>query len=220
MLEAAIFDMDGLLADTEPLWHEIEVAAYAEVGLAMTPEECMQTMGLRVDEAVAYWYGRAPWPGPTPAELCATIVERMVAAIALRAGPMAGAVDLIDRLHRRGWRVALASSSPYAIIDAVLARCDLASAFEVVHSAQDEDSGKPHPAIYLTTAAKLGVAPAACLAFEDSVNGMVSAKAARMRCVAVPMPAALENPAWGLADRVVTSLTEVDDAVLDSLGEG
>jgi len=99
----------------------------------------------------------------------------------------------------------------------VVTRCELADAFDVIHSAEDEDNGKPHPAIYLTTAAKLGVAPTTCLAFEDSVNGMVAAKAARMRCVAAPMPSARRDPEWGLADRVVGSLAEVDAAMLDSL---
>jgi sugar-phosphatase len=220
MLTAAIFDMDGLLADTEPLWHEVECAAYAEVGLAMTAEECMQTMGLRVDEAVGYWYARAPWPDVTPDELCTRIVERMVAEIATRTAPMSGAVELIARMRARGWRIAVASSSPYAIIDAVVARCDLGAAFDVVHSAQDEAQGKPHPAIYLTAAAKLGVVPTECLALEDSVNGMVASKAARMRCVAVPMPAARHEPQWGLADLVIDSLVALDDAALDRLAVG
>jgi sugar-phosphatase len=218
MLEAAIFDMDGLLADTEPLWHEVECAAYAEVGLSMTAEECMQTMGLRVDEAVAYWFARSPWTGPTPDELSARIVERMVIEIRGRTAPMPGAVDLIERMRARGWRVGLASSSPYAIIEAVVTRCDLGDAFDVVHSAQDEEWGKPHPAIFLTTAAQLGVDATACVALEDSVNGMVAAKAARMRCIAVPMPAALSDSRWALADLVVDSLAAVDDAVLDRLG--
>jgi len=212
--------MDGLLADTEPLWHEVECAAYAEVGLAITAEECMLTMGLRVDEAVAFWYARTPSMTGSPEELCGRIVERMVAAIATRTAPMPGALELIDRMQARGWGLALASSSPYAIIDAVLTRCGLRAAFSVVHSAQDEERGKPDPAIYLTAAAKLGVAPTACVALEDSVNGMVSAKAARMQVIAVPMPAHRAEPAWGLADVVVDSLVDVDDGVLERLAGG
>nr|MBA3655038.1 hexitol phosphatase HxpB [Actinomycetota bacterium] len=216
-MEAAIFDMDGLLADTEPLWHEVECAAYAEVGLHVTAQECMQTMGMRVDEAVGYWFARSPWAGVTPAVLSVRIVDRMVDAISTRTEPMPGAIDLIARVRARGWSVALASSSPYAIIDAVVTRCGFLDAFEVIHSAQDEDYGKPHPAIYLTAAAKLGVAPTACVALEDSVNGMVAAKAARMGCIAVPMPEARSDPRWALADVVVESLADVDDACLDAL---
>jgi sugar-phosphatase len=218
-LRAAIFDMDGLLADTEPLWHEVECAAYAEVGLDITPEECMQTMGMRVDEAVEYWFAKAPWDG-SPAEVVGRIVGRMVEAIAARTQPMPGAVDLLQRLRARDWPLALASSSPYAIIDAVVTRCGFADAFDVIHSAEDEENGKPHPAIYLTTAAKLGVAPTACLALEDSVNGMVAAKAARMTCVAVPMPGARDDPRWGLADVVLSSLVDLDGPTLETLAAG
>jgi sugar-phosphatase len=220
MLRAAIFDMDGLLADTEPLWHEVECAIYATVGLNITAEECMQTMGMRVDEAVNYWFERAPWPGETPAELTVRIVTAMVAAIRERTAPMPGATDLIARLRTAGWSLAIASSSPYAIIEAVVDRCGFADVFDVIHSAQDEDSGKPHPAIYLTAAAKLGVAPQDCLALEDSANGLIAAKAARMTCVVVPMPDARHDPRWGMADLVVDSLADVDAAALAGLQAG
>ena len=220
MLVAAIFDMDGLLADTEPLWHEVECAVYASVGLPMTAEECMQTMGMRVDEAVRYWYERAPWPSESPEAVVARIVDEMVIAIGKRTSPMPGAVDLIARVRDRGWPVALASSSPYAIIDAVVARCGFEGSFDVIHSAQDEEFGKPHPAIYLTAAAKLGVAPDTCVALEDSANGLIAAKAARMACVVVPMPAARHDARWGMADLVVDSLADVDEPALIALGAG
>jgi len=211
--------MDGLLADTEPLWHEVECATYAEVGLHITAEECMQTMGMRVDEAVAYWYAKAPWEG-TADDVVAAIVGRMIEAITARTEPMPGAVDLLARLKALGWRTALASSSPFAIIDAVVRRCGFGEAFEVIHSAEAELNGKPHPAIYLTTAAKLGVAPDKCLALEDSVNGMVAAKAARMKCVVVPMPAARDDPRWGLADLMLPSLADLDVGALERLSAG
>lgn len=212
--------MDGLLADTEPLWHEVECAVYAEVGLHITAEECMQTMGMRVDEAVGYWYAKARWEGVTPQAVTERIVERMVEAIAARSEPMPGAVELLARLRARAWPLALASSSMYAVIDAVVNRCGFADSFDVIHSAEDEEYGKPHPAIYLTAAAKLGVGPAECLALEDSVNGMVAAKAAKMRCVVVPMPDARRDQQWGLADAVLPSLEHLDDALLDLLAGG
>ncbi len=86
------------------------------------------------------------------------------------------------------------------------------------HSAEWEPLGKPHPGAYLTTAAKLGVDPTACLAFEDSFNGAISAKAARMRVVAVPEPAALDSPRWGFCDLVLRSLTAFDESTLRSIG--
>ena len=200
---AVIFDMDGVLVDSEPLWQVAEIEVFAAVGVALTIERCQETIGLRIDEAVDHWWIRHPWSGPLPAEVADGIVARVTELIAERAEPLPGVRDAIAAARRVG-PIALASSSPRRLIDAVLARFDLH--FDVVHSAEDEAFGKPHPAIYLTTADRLGVAPTRCLAVEDSVNGVVAAKAARMACVAIPELAQRDDPRFGVADAVLDSL--------------
>ena len=212
MLQAAIFDMDGLIIDSEPLWQDVEVRVLGALGVPLTPELCTQTMGFRVNEAVAHWRRAYPWDGPGEAEVADEIVAGVIDRIGRDGTLLDGVVDTIATLEERGLRLAVASSSFYRVIDAVLDRFDLRRHFEVVHSAEDEERGKPDPAVYLTTAAKLGVDPAACLALEDSINGVLSAKAAGMACVAVPDTAVRGDPRFEAADLVVTSLRDLDAA--------
>jgi sugar-phosphatase len=115
---------------------------------------------------------------------------------------------------RAGLQLAVASSSPPRLIEASLARLGLRDHFTEIVSAESEPYGKPHPAVFLTTAARLGVAPTECLVFEDSLNGLVAAKAARMICVAVPERV---DPRFAFADLVLPSLEAFDDDALATL---
>lgn len=218
MLRAAIFDMDGLLIDSEPSWRRAEVACFGEVGLALTEDDCHATTGLRIDEVARHWHRRAPWEGPTPHEVAARIVDRMIAIVGAEGTAMPGAAAAVERCAAAGLRLALASSSPARLIDATLARLGLRDRFEVVVSAEHEALGKPHPAVFLTTAARLGVDAADCLVLEDSLHGVIAAKAARMTCVAVPDPSRRDDPRFALADRVLPSLAALDGPTLAALG--
>jgi mannitol-1-/sugar-/sorbitol-6-/2-deoxyglucose-6-phosphatase len=206
---ALIFDMDGVLIDSEPLWHEAEITAFAEAGLSLTSEDCLRTTGLRVDETVGYWCERHPGLSPRRDLLVTSILDQLVELVARRGTLKSGVEEVLDRIRSRGLRLALASSSPYRVIHAVLGAFGLDTAFEVVHSAEEEDRGKPDPAVYLTTAHKLGVKPELCLAVEDSPNGLLSAKAAGMKCIVVPEPALRADPRFAVADALVGSLDEV-----------
>jgi beta-phosphoglucomutase-like phosphatase (HAD superfamily) len=109
------------------------------------------------------------------------------------------------------------SGSYAVVIEAALRRLGIESEVSVWHSADWDPLGKPHPGAYLSTAAKLGADPTGCLALEDSFNGAISAKAARMRVVVVPEPTSLESPRWGFCDAVLPSLTDFDEALVRSL---
>jgi sugar-phosphatase len=217
-LTAAIFDMDGLLIDSEPAWRRAEVEVFATVGLELTERDCEATTGLRIDEVARHWFARAPWEGPSPHEVAERIVDRMTALVAAEGVPMPGAHEAVERCRAAGLRLGLASSSAARLIDATLERLDLRDAFEVRCSAQHERWGKPHPAVFLTCAARLGVAPSGCLVLEDSLNGVIAAKAARMRCVAVPEATQRGDARFALADRVLDSLEALDAAALAALG--
>ena len=155
--------------------------------------------------------------GPSVSQVRERIVARATALIVARAPAKPGLQESLRVMAEAGLRCAMASSSPVTLIRAVLEKLGLTSAFEVVASAEAEPFGKPHPGVYLSTAAALGVEPAVCVALEDSLNGVVAAKAARMRCIAVPDEWAEQDPRLVLADATVRSLHDVNRALLDRL---
>jgi mannitol-1-/sugar-/sorbitol-6-/2-deoxyglucose-6-phosphatase len=212
MLRAAIFDLDGLLIDSEPWWRKAEVELFAEVGIHLREEQCIETTGLRIDEVVQYRRSQKPWEGPpTTQELADRIVERVIALVREHAEPKAGREHAIDVCSTAKLRLAVASSSPLRLIEASLDRLQLRSRFELIVSAERERYGKPHPAVFITTADRLGVDPSECIVFEDSMRGVIAAKAAGMRCIAVPEH---DDPRFVIADRVLPSLEAFDGSMI------
>lgn len=208
LVDAVIFDMDGLLIDSEPLWRTVEVAVLRSAGLSLVEKDCEATTGLRIDEVTAFWHQRQPLQGLSSEEAAARIVDEMVARAPQEARALPGAAAAVQAARDAGLKVALCSSSPLRLIEACVRALGLAGAFDVTVSAENESHGKPHPAVYLTTAARLGVPGANCVAVEDSLNGVIAAKAARMACVAVPQLSG-GDPAlarFGVADVVLPSL--------------
>jgi sugar-phosphatase len=209
--------MDGLLIDSEILWHEAEIEILGGLGVPLAVEGCRSTKGMFVDEVTEHWYRLYPWPGPTPAEVAVTVVDRVIELILSKGELKPGAEHAIELCDQRGLALAVASSSQYRLIDAALSHFGLRDRFALVHSAEDEEYGKPHPAVFLTAATKLGAVPRRCLVWEDAPAGVLAAKAASMACIAVPEPAEADHPAFGLADLVVGSLLQVSGASLDEL---
>lgn len=216
-MRAILFDMDGLLIDSEPLWHEAEIYGFGLAGFYLTPEQCLETTGLRVDEVVEFRYAQQPWAAPDQEAIAAAIIERLVELVHAKGVLKPGVAEALDCARRSGARIALASSSHYVIIDAVVDTFGLRSAFEVIHSAEEETRGKPEPDVYLTAARKLSVDPAACVALEDSPNGVLAAKAAGMKCIAIPEPALRGDPRLARADAILGSLLDFDAALLSRL---
>jgi sugar-phosphatase len=204
-----IFDMDGLLVDSEPLWLEAEVQALGEVGIPRAELIAADTTGLRNDETVNFWYRRHPWPGPDPAQVSARILDLVTILIQDRAGPMPGVGHALAVCRQLGLPIAIASSSPLTLIQAVMTKLGIEPDVSVIRSAESEAHGKPDPAIFLSTARELGESPRDCLVLEDSANGVAAAKAAGMRCIAVPAPESRRDPRFGIADAVLDSLQDV-----------
>ena len=214
---ASIFDMDGLLIDSEVLWHEAELEILGGLGVPLAQEGLRTTKGMFVHEVTEHWFARHPWAGPTPADVAVSIVDRVIELIVTEGELKPGALHAVDLCAARGLRLALASSSEYRLIEAALGHFDLRSRFVLVRSAEEEAYGKPHPAVFVTTASLLDVARRACLVWEDAPAGVLAAKAASMACIAVPEKGEGHHPAFGIADLVVDSLLDVDDAALDAL---
>lgn len=217
MIKAVILDMDGLLIDSEPIWEEAEVLCFAKVGVPLTSEMTKRTMGLRVDEVVQYWFTRYPWKEITQKEVKTEIVEKVIELVKEKGIARKGVNELIAMLKRKNFPLAIASSSQTEIINAVLNKLGIGQEIEVIHSAEHEPFGKPHPVVYITAAEKLGVLPQDCLAFEDSPNGVLAAKAAKMKCVAVPDEKMKEDKRFFIADKVINSLLDFTEKDFDDL---
>ena len=216
-IAAVIFDLDGLLIDSEPLWQEAEILVFKQVNITLTTELCLQTKGLRIDEVVNYWYQKYPWTSLSKQEVEKLIINKVIELISLKGEPLAGIDNAVSLVRQKSVKVALASSSSSTIIQAALQKLNLSDVFTQVYSAESEILGKPHPGVYLTTANMLNVAPQQCLALEDSLNGVLAAKAAQMKCIAIPEASQLNNPKFAIADLTLASLEEFNDVVWNRL---
>ncbi len=190
---------------------------FGALGLSLDEAELRETMGLRIDDAVRHWWERRPWAGMAPVEVERAITSRVAEMVRTSGTSMPGALEAMALCHRLALPVAVCSGSYAVVVEAALRRLGIESRVAAWHSAEREPLGKPHPGAYLSTAAKLGVEPTGCLAVEDSFNGAIAAKAARMRVVAVPEPASFASARWGFCEARLSSLAEFDEELIRSL---
>jgi len=218
---SVVFDMDGLLIDTEPAWRTAEVAVLGRHGVRLSRADVIDSTGHEIGAVVAGWLRRLPGPhgagSPDAVAVTDEITDLVIAHVAAEGEPMAGVPEAITLFKRLGLRLAIASSSPPRLIDAVCRRIGL-DWIGVRCSAATEARGKPAPDVYLTAARRLGEDPARCLALEDSVAGVMAARAAGLRCIAVPDPHLAGDPGYRAADLVLGSLTQLGERALGDLG--
>jgi len=217
MIEAVIFDMDGVLIDSEPLWRKAERIVFSKVNIHLTEQINTQTIGLRTDEVVEYWYKKHPWNHMSRQEITRNIEQTVEQLILTEGQPMEGYRETVLFFREQGIKTGLASSSHLQLIQAVLKKLEIADLFSVAHSAEFEEFGKPHPGVYLTAAEKLGVHPANCLAIEDSVNGFLSAHAAGMKTIVMPAPENRNHREFRNAGCMIQSLGEINKQLLIKL---
>jgi HAD superfamily hydrolase (TIGR01509 family) len=216
VVDAVVFDLDGVLIDSEPVWEEVRRAYVVEHGGQWQPDTQRRLMGMSTQEWASYLSEELGVRQP-PEEVARGVVERMVQRYHTALPLMPGAVEAVRRLAAH-WPLGLASSSPRSLIDHVLAEAGLGSAFAVTLSTEEVARGKPAPDAYLTVAEKLGIAPARCAAVEDSSNGLRSAAAAGMVVIAVPHPRYPPDPdALALAERVLSTLDDLTPDLLSTI---
>jgi len=207
--DAVIFDMDGVLIDSEPWWRKAEIEIFKTVGLSLTDDDCMKTTGCRFDEVVEYWYHRFPWQGKTTEQVATEVIDLMEHHIAYDAPLILGVHEAVHHAATSGAKLAVASSSALRLIKAMATRLQRDGIFDALVSAEFEPYGKPHPAVFLSAAKQLGVKPEKCLVIEDSLFGVVAAKAAKMSCVAIPAMHDRANPKFAIADFMLTDIGQL-----------
>ncbi|HBB38270.1 MAG TPA: hexitol phosphatase HxpB [Candidatus Magasanikbacteria bacterium] len=182
---AIIFDMDGVLIDSEPIWKDAGIELFTRLGVPMTRERMAETMGMRCDEVVALRYASEPWNSMTVDEATDELIRLVVEKTKATGQALPGALSAIRVAQEMGVKTAIASSSPMVLIEAVIDHLQLGD-FDALHSAFSEKRGKPAPDVYLAAAKALDILPEHCIVIEDSLNGMKAAKAAGMTCIAIP----------------------------------
>jgi HAD superfamily hydrolase (TIGR01509 family) len=213
VIEAVVFDLDGVILDSEELWDEVREALARERGGRWHEGAQADMMGMSSREWSVYMHERIGLPEP-PDEINREVVRRMLERYRQELPLIPGAVEAVQRLAAR-WPLGLASSSNRELIDAALEAAGIARYFRVTVSSEEVERGKPAPDVYLEAARRLGVAPDRCAAIEDSHNGIRSAKAAGMRVIAIPnrrFPPSEE--ALADADVLLDSIAELNPEVV------
>lgn len=215
MIEGVVFDLDGLLLDTEQVWDEVREALTRERGGRWHDRAQADMMGMSSTEWSRYMRDELGLAEP-PEELNRLVVERMQERYADRLPLIDGAVEAVRRLAER-WPLGLASSSNRPLIDLALEEMGVASLFAATVSSEEVERGKPAPDVYLEAARRLGARPEDLVAVEDSANGIRAARAAGMSVVAIPNAHFPPPPeVLGDADVVLDSLAELSPAAVES----
>lgn len=216
MIKAVIFDMDGVMIDSEPLWEKTERILLAKRGIDYNPTYRDKIVGLNQNDS-----GRLMKETfnliETVEEIIAERIEILLDLYEKELELMPGLLPILKGLKESEFLLALASSSPIRVINFVLDKFSLMEFFSVVVSGDFIELGKPHPDIYIYTAKRLGIAPRECVVIEDSINGVKAAKGAGMICIAVP-DKRLEQREFQIADLVVDSLGMISVEAIKNLG--
>jgi HAD superfamily hydrolase (TIGR01509 family) len=213
VIDAVVFDLDGVIIDSEELWNEVREALARERGGRWSARAQADMMGMSSTEWSRYLHDVVGLPEP-PEEINREVVDRMLARYSERLPLIDGAVDAVKRLAAH-WPLGVASSSNRELIDRVLEVSGLAPYFKATVSSEEVAHGKPAPDVYLEAARRLGVKPSRCAAIEDSASGIRSAHAAGMRVIAIPNHAFPPPPdVVALADVVLDSIAELRPATI------
>lgn len=216
-LNTVIFDMDGLLIDSEPCWEEAGAETLKQYGIVLTNQQYQTTTGLRTKEWIDWWFTHFNIDKSFSTAAGDTIVAQALEKIKADGVCMPGVEYIFNFFKERNFHIGLATSSPVELIKIVTEKLKIHHLIEAYSSAEELEHSKPHPQVYLNCAEKLNVSPLQCVCFEDSFNGMISAKAARMKCVVVPAPQQWHEDRWGAADLKLASLTDFNDELLKQL---
>jgi sugar-phosphatase len=208
-LNTVIFDMDGLIIDSEPLWYEAAQETLKVFNVSISEEAYNTTTGLRTPEFLEHWFRIFDIDKIHLAKTETEILERLIYKINTKGNMMQGVVHAINVFSDMNFKIGLASSSPFGVIHAVLDKLQLTHHFSAIASAEHLDYGKPHPQVFLDCARSLQSDPASCICIEDSFNGLIAAKAAKMKCIIVPHPSQFEMARWNIADLKISSLADI-----------
>ena len=213
MPKAVIFDMDGIIIDSEPLWRRAMIRVFNASGLPFTDNDCRVTTGMRIDQVIAFWNNKTPFTKDENA-VRNNIEDHLCGLISAEGKPMKGLQQSLDVIASQNLIIALATSSSEKLIKCVLSVLNIECYFKHIQSAEHLVYGKPHPEVFLKCAEAINTKPGDCLVLEDSLNGIIAAKAAGMRVIGIPEEHNINNQKFCIADVTLHSLQEINSEII------
>lgn len=209
MIKAVIFDMDGTLIDSQPIWYRVSIDFFQKNGFPITMDDMIKLTGSPVGKLVDFVLQAHGQKEKDRAQLVAELMDYAVSEILAAKPLMPNVKETLAFLKQHQIKMAVASASPRNMLQGIVESCGIAEYFDYLASAEDLAFNKPHPAVYLHAAQQLGVSAAECFAVEDSILGMISGKAASMKTVVIPAQAEWDDPRWSLADFKLANIAEL-----------
>lgn len=209
--------MDGLLIDSEPFWEEAGKETLEKFGVALSPDQYALTTGLRTAEWIQHWFEYFNIETKYQKKAEEIIIQKAIEKIIAHGTPMPGVHYIFDFFKKRNFKIGLATSSPLALANPVIEKLNIRNYLNTITSAELLPFGKPHPQVFINCAGSLNSAALQCVVFEDSFNGMIAAKAARMKCVVIPARQQQEEVKWKAADLQLNLLEDFTDKLLNVL---
>jgi mannitol-1-/sugar-/sorbitol-6-/2-deoxyglucose-6-phosphatase len=210
-ITTVIFDMDGLLIDSEPLWQEAGKETLEKFDVILSNEQYQSSTGLRTPEWIDHWFSFFGIDKKHAPDAIKTIESTAISKIKDNGEALPGVDYIMEFFKERQLTLAVASSSPMELINVVVDKLNIRSYLSNTTSAEKLPFGKPHPQVFIECAQSLKIPANQCLVFEDSFNGMIAAKAAKMKCVVIPHESVFHGEQWGAADLKVDSLLAIKE---------
>lgn len=216
-MQAVIFDMDGVLIDSEPMWKEAEKQIFSSIGVKVSGELSVKTAAMTTKEVTAFWYSYYPWSGKSLGQVENEVINRVETLISEKGKAIEGVKEALEFFRKRNFKIGLSTNSPSRLISIVLNKLEISSYFQAISSSDEVKKGKPHPAVYLSTAKKLNVAPSKCIAIEDSFSGLIAAREAKMKTVAVPSSMEFDDKKFDSSHLKIRGLSDLNEFELHKL---
>ncbi|MFN3899361.1 MAG: HAD-IA family hydrolase [Alishewanella aestuarii] len=194
MIRTAIFDMDGLLIDSEPFWKEAEYVTFSSLGVVMDGSLTKLTQGMTTTEVTEFWYERNPWSFPPRKQVEQRVINTVISRIMSHGQALPGVIETLSFFKANGFKIGLATNSPRDVIPAVMAKLDIGHYFDVIVSSDEVSHGKPSPMVYQLALSKLDAKAHETIAFEDSETGAKAALQAGIKTILVNLYEVVSDP--------------------------